>query len=250
MQREVAEVRVGARARLSETVPSELQPLARELNGLLDHNREVVERQRTHVGNLAHALKTPISVMLAEARGQPGVLADVVERQAASMQQQVEYHLRRARAAARAATSGERTPVAEVLDELSRMLERAFPGGEIEWDADDDLYFAGERQDLQEMAGNLIENACKWRKRRVRVTAEPGTSGRIGIAVEDDGPGLPADARDAALRRGQRLDESTPGSGLGLSIVADLVNAYGGKILLEDSRLGGLRVDLDLPGGN
>jgi len=249
MRREVVEVRVGERARLSEALPSEIQPLARELNALLDHNQEVVERQRTHVGNLAHALKTPISVMLAEARGAPGLLAEVVERQAASMQQQVEYHLRRARAAARSAASGERTAVAEVLDELSRMLERVFPDGEIEWDADDDLYFAGERQDLQEMAGNLMENACKWRRGRVRVTAALGAPGRIGLIVEDDGPGLPADARDAALRRGQRLDESTPGSGLGLSIVTDLVNAYGGKVLLGDSRLGGLRVDLDLPGG-
>ena len=249
MRRQVAAVRVGERSRLDEAVPSELQPLARELNALLDHNREVVERQRTHVGNLAHALKTPISVMLAEARGAPGALAEVVERQAAAMQQQVEYHLRRARAAARSATTGERTDVAEALDELARMLERVFPEGEIEWDADDALYFAGERQDLQEMAGNLMENACKWRKRRVRVAAVPAAPGRIRLTVEDDGPGLPEDAREAALKRGQRLDETTPGSGLGLSIVSELVTAYGGKLILGNSRLGGLQVELDLPGG-
>lgn len=249
MGREVAEVRVGKRSRLSQTYPSELAPLAGELNALLDHNQEVVERQRTHVGNLAHALKTPISVMLAEARGAPGGLAEVVERQAASMQQQVEYHLRRARAAARSATSGERTGVAEVLDDLARMLERVFPDGDIEWDADDALYFHGERQDLQEMAGNLLENACKWRRRRVRASAALAAPGRLRLTVEDDGPGLPAEARDAALKRGQRLDESTPGSGLGLSIVTELATAYGGAVVLGDSRLGGLRVDLDLPGG-
>jgi signal transduction histidine kinase len=206
-----------------------------------------VERQRTHVGNLAHALKTPISVMLAEARGQPGPLAEVVERQAVSMQGHVERHLRRARAAARFSTAGEHTPVAEVLDELSRMLERVFPDGEIDWDADDELAFLGERQDLQEMVGNLMENACKWRKRRVRVVAEPAGPGRLRLTVEDDGPGLPAEARAAVLKRGQRLDETMPGSGLGLSIVAELASAYGGGVALADSRLGGLRVELDLP---
>ena len=249
MGREIADVRIGERSRLSESHPSELAPLAHELNALLDHNREVVERQRTHVGNLAHALKTPISVMLAEARSTPGPLAEVVERQAAAMQGQVEYHLRRARAAARSAAAGERTSVAEVLDDLARMLARVFPDGEIEWDADDDLFFLGERQDLQEMAGNLMENACKWRTRRVRASAALTAPGRLRLTVEDDGPGLPAEARDTALKRGQRLDETTPGSGLGLSIVSELATAYGGALTLGDSRLGGLRIDLDLPGG-
>jgi len=248
MGREIAAVREGERSRLSENHPSELEPLAHELNALLDHNQEVVERQRTHVGNLAHALKTPISVMLAEARSTPGPLADVVERQAAAMQGQVEYHLRRARAAARSAATGERTSVAEVLDDLARMLERVFPDGEVDWDADDALFFLGERQDLQEMAGNLMENACKWRRRRVTVRAALIEPGRVRLTVEDDGPGLPAEARDVALKRGQRLDENTPGSGLGLSIVSELAMAYGGALTLGDSRLGGLRVDLDLPG--
>ena len=247
MEREVADVRVGKRSRLTGAYPSELDPLAQELNALLDHNQEVVERQRTHVGNLAHALKTPISVMLAEARTTPGPLAEVVERQAAAMQGHVEHHLRRARAAARSIKSGERTPVAEVLDELTRMLERVFPDGEIEWDADDDLAFLGERQDLQEMAGNLMENACKWRRRRVRITASPLSDSRLTLTVEDDGPGLPPEEREAALKRGQRLDESTPGSGLGLSIVTELAGAYGGVVTLADSPLGGLKVALELP---
>jgi len=248
MGREIAEVREGRRSRLSGRHPSELAPLAHELNALLDHNQEVVERQRTHVGNLAHALKTPISVMLAEARTRPGPLAEVVERQAASMQGQVDYHLRRARAAARSAVTGERSSVAEVLDELTRMLERVFPEGEIDWDADDDLFFLGERQDLQEMAGNLMENACKWRRRRVKASAAMIAPGRLRLTVEDDGAGLPAEARETAIKRGQRLDENTPGSGLGLSIVSELATAYGGALRLGDARLGGLRADLDLPG--
>jgi signal transduction histidine kinase len=186
--------------------------------------------------------------MLAEARSTPGPLADVVERQAAAMQDQVEHHLRRARAAARSAATGERTSVAEVLDDLARMLERVFPDGDIDWDADDALVFLGERQDLQEMAGNLMENACKWRRRRIKASAALIAPGRLRLTVEDDGPGLPAEARDTALKRGQRLDEDTPGSGLGLSIVSELATAYGGAVALGDSRLGGLRVDLDLPG--
>jgi signal transduction histidine kinase len=247
MGREIAEVRVAKRSRLSDTYPAEIAPLAQELNALLDHNQEVVERQRTHVGNLAHALKTPISVMLAEAERHPGPLGEVVERQAAAMQGHVEHHLRRARAAARSTASGERTPVADVLDELARMLERVHPDGEIEWDADDELAFLGERQDLQEMAGNLMENACKWRRRRVRVTAEPVGANRLRLVVEDDGPGIPAEERAAALLRGQRMDETTPGSGLGLSIVSELAVAYGGSLTLDESRLGGLRIELDLP---
>ena len=245
--REIGEVRVGKRTRLSSNYPSEIEPLAHQVNALLDHNQEVVERQRTHVGNLAHALKTPISVMLAEARSTPGPLAEVVERQAGLMQGQVEHHLRRARAAARSTTSGERTSVAEVLDELAHALGRVFPDGVLDWDADDELSFSGERQDLQEMAGNLIENACKYRKRRVKVTAEATGPLRLRLTVEDDGPGLAEDARAAALKRGQRMDETMPGSGLGLAIVAELAAAYGGALALGESRMGGLKVDLELP---
>jgi signal transduction histidine kinase len=202
------------------------------------------------VGNLAHALKTPISVMLTEAAQRPGPLAEVVGRQAEAMRQQVDHHLRRARAAARAqGGQGERTSVAEVLDELSRTLTRIFrdKGVEIDWDAPDDLWFLGERQDLMEIAGNAIENACKWGKSRVRVRAEAISPERLTLTVEDDGAGLPEGRRDEVLRRGARLDESAPGSGLGLSIIDELSRAYGGALRLKDSALGGLRVETDLP---
>jgi signal transduction histidine kinase len=249
LQNEVAAVRRGKAQRVAGAYPSEVMPLAEELNALVEHNQQVVERQRTHVGNLAHALKTPISVMLTEASQRPGPLAELVGRQAKAMQQQVDHHLRRARAAARTQGQGERTSVAEVLDELSRALEQIFrdKGVAIDWDAPDDLYFLGERQDLQEIAGNAVENACKWCKAKVRVRAEAAGNQKLRLVVEDDGPGLPPNRRDEVLLRGARLDESAPGSGLGLSIVDELARAYGGALRLSDSTMGGLRLEADLP---
>jgi signal transduction histidine kinase len=249
LRREVAAVRRGKAERLTSRYPYELTPLAEELNALVAHNQEVVERQRTHVGNLAHALKTPISVMLTEAAQRPGPLAEVVARQAESMRQQVDHHLRRARAAARAQGQGERTSVVEVLDELARTLERIFrdKGIVIDWDAADDLYFLGERQDLLEIAGNAMENACKWGRAKVRVRAEALSEERLRLTVEDDGPGLPEEGREAVLKRGARLDESAPGSGLGLSILAELARAYDGALKLDTSPLGGLALEVQLP---
>jgi signal transduction histidine kinase len=252
IRREIARVRRGKAQRLSGSYPEELTPLTSELNALLDHNQEVVERQRTHVGNLAHALKTPISVMLAEAERHPGELADVIGRQAEAMRDHVDHHLRRARAAARLQGQGERTPVAPLLEELVLTLERIHQdkGVEIDWDAPDDLAFLGERQDLLEIAGNVLENACKWSKRRVRARGAPDYSRPdwIRIIVEDDGPGLPPERRAEVMQRGARLDESAPGSGLGLSIVDELARAYGGTVTLGTSSLGGLKAEIALPG--
>jgi len=246
---EVAEVRRGKAERLEAHYPSELLPLTDELNALVAHNQETVERQRTHVGNLAHALKTPISVMITEASQRPGPLAEVVTRQAEVMRQQVDHHLRRARAAARSQGQGERTSVAEVLDELARTLERIFrdKGLTIDWDAPDDLWFLGERQDFMEIAGNAMENAGKWGKRRVRVRAEAQGAEQLMLTVEDDGPGLPPDRREEVIRRGARLDENAPGSGLGLSIIDELARAYRGGLTLGTSPLGGLSVAVLLP---
>lgn len=245
----LAAVRRGKAQRLAGVYPREVAPLAQELNALLDHNQEVVERQRTHVGNLAHALKTPLAVMLTEAGASDGVLAETVRRQAALMKAQVDHHLQRARAAARAQQAGQRTPVGEVLDELASLLERVFQskGVEIDWRAPDELAFRGERQDLQEMLGNLLENSCKWCRGRVRVTGAVSGLGRLTLTVEDDGPGLPADQREMVLKRGARLDEEAPGTGLGLSIVDELVKSYSGRITLGGSDLGGLLVSLELP---
>ncbi|HEY3797657.1 MAG TPA: sensor histidine kinase [Caulobacteraceae bacterium] len=248
LRSEVAAVRTGKSERVAGDWPAELEPLASELNALVAHNQDVVERQRTHVGNLAHALKTPLSVMAAEAEARPGPLADVVARQAAVMRQQVDHHLRRARAAARQ-QAGERTDVAEVLEELSLTLERIFrdKGVEVDWRAPDDLYFQGEKQDFLELAGNVMENACKWCRARVRIDAAAISAGQLRLTVEDDGPGLAASDRDEVLRRGARLDETAPGSGLGLSIVDELAKAYGGSLALSDTTMGGLKVSLTLP---
>lgn len=249
LRNEIADVRKGRAARIARSYPLEIQPLAEQVNRLLDHNQETVERQRTHVGNLAHALKTPLSVMLAEAGSQKGPLPDLVRRQTQIMKAQVDHHLRRARAAARAQMLGEITPIEPVIDEMAVMLERVFEdkGVVIDWRAPESLAFRGERQDLQELLGNLMENACKWARRRVRVSAGATGLGQMVIVVEDDGPGLPEDQREAALLRGSRMDETTPGSGLGLSIVVELTRAYGGRISLADSELGGLKAVLELP---
>ncbi len=249
LRREVAAIRAGQTERIAGRYPTELEPLAEELNALLAHTQEFVERQRTHVGNLAHALKTPLSVMLTEAEQQPGPLAEVVTRQAQTMGQHVDHHLRRARAAARTQGQGERTQLAPVIEDLSRTLEKIFRNklAEIEWDCPEDLHFLGERQDLLEMVGNVLENACKWSASAVRVTARADGVRRLAVIVEDDGPGLPAEKRAEVLRRGARLDEATPGSGLGLSIVDELARAYGGSVQLGESDLGGLKAVLILP---
>jgi signal transduction histidine kinase len=249
LQREVAAVRTGKADRVENEYPSELEPLAQELNALVAHDQEVVERQRTHVGNLAHALKTPLSVMLAESERRPGPLAEVVDRQAEVMRNQVDHHLRRARAAARGQGARERTAVEPILDELAHTLERIFrdKGVEIDWRCDvENLAFQGERQDLMEMVGNLLENACKYGGGRVRAVAEP-SGNRLLLVIEDNGRGLPEDRREEVLRRGARLDESAPGSGLGLSIVDELARAYGGSVMLTGSTSSGLRAVLELP---
>ena len=249
LRREVAAVRNGKSDRVAGAWPAELEPLAVELNALVSHNQEVVERQRTHVGNLAHALKTPLSVMAAEAEARPGPLADVVARQVDVMREQVDHHLRRARAAARPQGGGERAEVAPLLEELALTLERIFrdKGVEVDWRCPDGLFFHGERQDLLELAGNVMENACKWCRARVRVDARATATNQLEITVEDDGPGLAAQNRGEVLRRGSRLDESAPGSGLGLSIVDELAKAYGGALSLGDAALGGLKVTIALP---
>ena len=249
LRRDIAGVRQGKAERLAGDYPSELEPVAQELNALLSHNQDVVERQRTHVGNLAHALKTPLAVMQAEAEWHPGPLAVSVRRQVKIMRQQVDHYLRRARAAARSQGVGERTLVEPVIDELARTLEKIFQdrGIQIDWTCPADLAFLGERQDLLEIIGNVLENACKWGKSAVMVQIAPAADGRFLVVIEDDGPGLPPERRAEVLQRGARLDETAPGSGLGLSIVDELARAYGGWVQLAGADLGGLRVDINLP---
>lgn len=251
LRADVAEVRRGKRARLDGEYPTEVSPLTSELNALLDHNRAVVDRARTHVGNLAHALKTPISILLNEARAEKGQLADLVGRQAEAMSRNVDHYLQRAQAAARAETMGARTDVRPVLDDIARTLERLFGRQkdiDILVEPGPALVFRGERQDLEEMAGNLMENACKYGGGQVTVAAREGAGANVlEIVIGDDGAGLPEEAREAVLKRGVRLDETAPGQGLGLSIVAEFARLYGGELELGESPLGGLQATLRLP---
>jgi signal transduction histidine kinase len=249
LQSDLAAVRAGRSARLTGDYPTEVAPLTQEMNALIDHNAEVVERARTHVGNLAHALKTPLSVILNEARNDATPFGDLVRRNANAMGANIDHYLKRAQAAARAETVGVRTDVAEAVGDIVRMLEKLYGRQkdlDIEVNMPAGLWFRGERQDFDEMAGNLIENACKYGGGRVLVAAKWEADG-LAIAIEDNGPGLLADQRATALARGARLDESAPGQGLGLAIVAELAGMYGGRLELGDSPLGGLAARLRLP---
>ena len=244
----LAAIRAGSARRLEGRLPAELQPLAQELNALLDHGEALIERARTHVGNLAHGLKTPLAVLHNEAERSDGALAALVGRQVAQMRRLVDHHLARARAMATGRVLGARTDVLPVLGDLARTLERIHAGKAlaIEVACPDGLAFRGARQDLEEMLGNLLDNACKWAAHGVRVEAARA-AGRLLVTIEDDGPGLPAERRAEVLERGRRLDEQVPGSGLGLAIVADIALLYGGRLALDAAPAGGLRVRLDLP---
>ena len=253
----IAAIRSGRAERLEGEFPVEIAPLARETNALIDANREIVERARTHVGNLAHAIKTPLSVILneASARGGDPFAAKVLE-QTDVMRDQVAHHLERARIAARVTIVGTVTEVAPTIESLQRTMEKIHRdrGILIEVKADPEARFRGERQDLEEMAGNLVDNACKWASSRVFIEvlveqpAKTGAAPMFRIVVDDDGRGLSEAERAQVSRRGQRLDESKPGSGLGLSIVVDLAALYGGSLKLGGAPIGGLRAELLLPG--
>ena len=249
-------IRRGEAERIVGDFPQDLAPLASELNLLLDANREVVRRARTQVGNLAHALKTPLSVILNEAEAGSPRLGDKVREQAQVMTRQVTFYLDRARAAARATSIGASTEMSPVLDGLLRTFQKVYRdrGVSFEGFTPPGLRFRGESQDLADLVGNLLDNAGKWAASRVEVAAEreplfdPEGRSYFRIHIDDDGPGLDKDAQTAALERGRRLDESRPGSGLGLSIVVDLAANYGGALELGESPLGGLRATLRLPG--
>lgn len=249
MEREVARVSQGEAEDISGEYPRELTPLVDGLNSLIRHNKEIVTRARTHVGNLAHAVKTPISVLLNETASENSDLAKLVRRQAETMSQQVSHHLRRASAAARAQALGARTQVSVTSADLVRTMRRLFKDKGISIDShiEGDPWFRGEKQDLEELLGNLLENACKWAGSRVRLSVGLVDGNLLQIRVEDDGPGLSDAEKAQVIKRGERLDEAAPGSGLGLSIVHDLAKAYGGEFTLADSEWGGLRAEVLLP---
>ena len=250
----LAAVHVGQRERVEGEYSPEVQPLVNDLNALLDHQHQAVTRAVAKAGDLAHGLKTPLAILSAEAdrvrdAGQPE-LSHAIAQQIAQMRRQIDYHLAHARAAASGATPGARTSLRDSADALARALHRLHAGRQltITIDVATELTVRCQREDVDEMLGNLLDNACKWGRTQVLVSATPSDTSII-IDVDDDGPGLEAEKREAVLQRGVRADEAAPGSGLGLAIVRDLSDLYGGSIELRSSPLGGVRARLTLPRG-
>jgi signal transduction histidine kinase len=251
VSRALADIRRGTSGKLDGEFPTEIAPLAGETNALIESNRRIVDRARTQVGNLAHSLKTPLAVMMNEGRALDGKQGRIFVEQAGAMQRQLDHYLQRARIAAQRESVVFRTPVAPLLERLVRVVRKlgAEKSVELAMPAEA-VVFAGEKEDFEEIAGNLLDNAMKWSRARVRVAVERAelADGQPGfrLLVEDDGPGIPEDKAREAVKRGRRLDESKPGTGLGLAIVAELASEYGGRLSLERSTLGGLRAEVEL----
>jgi signal transduction histidine kinase len=246
MTADLAAIRRGVSQRLNGPYPQEIAPLAEAMNAVLEHDAALIERARTHVGNLAHSLKTPLAVLHAELRDSPG--KPVVDEQVRIMTRLIEHHLARASATAGSGRAlGAEIPIRPVVEEIATMLGRIHAARQIGIDiqVSPDIRFRGGREDLEEMLGNLMENACKWARSRVRITA--AATGPLVICVEDDGPGLSPDQATRVSRRGARLDEAMPGWGLGLGIVTDLAAIHGGTLTMDRSELGGLRATITLP---
>lgn len=247
VRRAIASIRSGEKARIEERLPREIEPLTEELNALLEHVETQAEEARRHAGNLAHALKTPLTVITNAATARSPDLADTVCREATTMRRQVDHHLARARAIGRRASAQARAPVWPALEAVERAVSRLYENVTVDLAGDKEGAVRVERQDLDEMLGNLIENAAKYGNGRVFVTVRR-TPDCVEIEVEDDGPGIPAAERGAIFDRGARLDTGKPGTGLGLAIVRDVAQIYGGSVSLEESEdLGGLLARLKLP---
>lgn len=244
---ELRAVREGRRENLAKTYPIEIAPLVDELDAVLDHNRRLVERARSSSADLAHALKTPLSVVAAELHAPGDNWREVLDQENQRMRSLIDRHMARA-ATVGAQAHGRRTPLAPVADAVIAAMRRIHAERQLDFSADipAHLAFAGEREDLEEMLGNLLDNAGKWASQCVSVSARLEAD-RLNIEIDDDGPGLADDQREAGVRRGQRFDQQMPGSGLGLAIVDDIVASYDGHMELASTPTGGLRVRLDLP---
>jgi signal transduction histidine kinase len=250
VRREVASIRSGTKTRIGHDFPSEIRPLTEEINQLLAHSEAQAEEARRHAGNLAHALKTPLTVITNAATAHAPNLIDTVCREAAVMRRQVDHHLARARAIGRRASAQARARVWDSLQAVQRAVDRLYENVTVDIAGDRNAEVRVEKQDLEEMLGNLVENAAKYGGGRVFVTVKP-RGGNVDIEIEDDGPGIPKADRGSLFTRGARLDTTgKPGTGLGLAIVRDVAEIYGGSIRLEESEdLGGLLARLTLPAG-
>jgi signal transduction histidine kinase len=249
VSRAIAAIRSGQAKRVDDDFPVEIEPLVSEINELLDYTENQREAARRHAGNLAHALKTPMSVLVGETQGRTDPLAQVVMAQVQVMRRHVDHQLARARAAGQRGASAARTPVWPAMEAIVRTVGRIHGDRDVTIDLTGNRtkLFRGERQDLDEMVGNLVDNAAVHGGGRVFVTIAGGT-GSVEIIIEDDGQGIPPSARARLFERGERLDTDKPGTGLGLAIARDVAELYGGTIAMEESEdLGGLLVRLTLP---
>ncbi len=245
----IQKLRTTGQNRITDPLPAEVEPLVEEVNALLEHTERQAEEARMHAGNLAHALKTPLTVLTNAATARAPDLNEAVFRETRTMQRHVDHHLARARAVGRRAVGQARTDVRQSAEAVRRAVERLYPEGRLDIAGSKDAMVAIERQDLDEILGNLIENAAKYGGGSVFVTLdhEPG-SPLCRIWVEDDGLGIPEEERTRIFDRGARLDTGKPGTGLGLAIVRDVAEIYGGSVTLDESEdLGGLLVELRLP---
>ncbi len=247
VREEIARMRAGQSSRVSSAMPIEVAPMVEELNALIEHNERQAEEARRHAGNLAHALKTPLTVIMNAATAHADDLADTVIREARTMRRQVDHHLARARAVGRRGSAHSRADVWPSLESVERAVGRLYRHVRIDVTGPKDLQVHVERQDLDEMLGNLIENAAKYGGGSVFVTVAAQAS-FVELMIEDDGAGIPEEDRVRIFDRGVRLDTGKPGTGLGLAIVRDVAEIYGGTVSLEESEdLGGLLVRLRLP---
>nr|WP_250893770.1 HAMP domain-containing sensor histidine kinase [Croceibacterium selenioxidans] len=249
IRRAIAHIRTARANRVTDALPLEVQPMVDELNALLAHSERQAEEARTHAGNLAHALKTPLTVLTNAASAHSPDLDATVLREAATMRRQVDHHLARARAVGRRATGHSRTNVLQSVEGVERAVARLYPKVRFDTDGSQTAAVAMERQDLDEVLGNLIENAAKYGGGSVFVTVDAVPNARLcDIWIEDDGNGISETDRAKLFSRGARLDTEKPGTGLGLAIVRDVVEIYGGEVELGESEdLGGLMVMLRLP---
>ncbi len=253
VRRAIAHMRTTGTNRVTDPLPLEVQPMVQELNALLAHSELQAEEARTHAGNLAHALKTPLTVVMNAATAHADDLSDTVIREAAVMRRQVDHHLARARAVGRRAVGLSRASVWDSVEAVLRAMTRLYAQARFDLDGNRNVDVAIERQDLDEILGNLIENAAKYGGGSVFVTVDVKTEGTIDPAwceiwVEDDGLGIPEEERTRIFDRGARLDTGKPGTGLGLAIVRDVAEIYGGTVELDESEdLGGLLVRIRLP---
>lgn len=244
----IARIREGRAARLPPSALEDVQTLVEELNNLLEHNNTLLTRARTRVADLAHSIKNPLTVINNEARHMTPSQQDLITRQTSDISKSVNHHLSRARASGTENVLRERTSVRQVVDDLVFVMRRICKQQELSFDDSglEECWFNGDSEDLEEMLGNLLDNSCKWAEYHVKIAAKT-VDDRLIITIEDDGPGIPKNEIDSVMNRGHRLDESKPGHGQGLGIVKDIIELYGGTLVLGRSSLDGLKAELELP---